>query len=85
MGEKEYRAGKIYINVGGRPRIPDDFKEVEHLTNDSILELEEIPEHLIIVGGDMLVLNLARCFAGLAVELLSWKEESSCSKKRMKI
>ncbi|MCM4161130.1 pyruvate/2-oxoglutarate dehydrogenase complex dihydrolipoamide dehydrogenase [Antarcticibacterium sp. W02-3] len=62
VGEKEYRAGKIYINVGGRPRIPDDFKEVEHLTNDSILELEEIPEHLIIVGGGYVGLEFGQMF-----------------------
>jgi len=57
-----YEADKFYINVGGRPRIPDGFSEVEYLTNASILELEEIPEHLIIVGGGYIGLEFGQMF-----------------------
>ncbi|AVR45087.1 FAD-containing oxidoreductase [Christiangramia fulva] len=59
---KTYTANKIYINVGGKPRIPDGFKDVEYLTNESILELEEIPEHLIIVGGGYIGLEFGQMF-----------------------
>ncbi|MBZ9731599.1 FAD-containing oxidoreductase [Salegentibacter sp. JZCK2] len=57
-----YEADKIYINVGGKPRIPDGFNEVDYLTNESILELEEIPEHLIIVGGGYIGLEFGQMF-----------------------
>lgn len=62
VNNEKYTAGKIYINVGGRPRIPDDFKAIEYLTNESILELEEIPEHLVIVGGGYIGLEFGQMF-----------------------
>lgn len=58
----KYEADKIYINVGGKPRIPDGFKDVAYLTNESILELEEVPEHLIIVGGGYIGLEFGQMF-----------------------
>ncbi len=57
-----YTAKKIYINVGGSARIPEGFKEVDYLTNTSILELEEVPEHLIIVGGGYIGLEFGQMF-----------------------
>lgn len=55
-------AEKIYINVGGRPRITDEFKEVDFLTSSTILELEEIPEHLIVIGGSYIGLEFGQMF-----------------------
>ncbi|NJY61695.1 mercuric reductase [Salinimicrobium sp. CDJ15-81-2] len=59
---EQFSAEKIYINVGGRPRIPEGFQKVNYLTNRSILELEEIPEHLIIVGGGYVGLEFGQMF-----------------------
>jgi pyruvate/2-oxoglutarate dehydrogenase complex dihydrolipoamide dehydrogenase (E3) component len=59
---KSYSAKNIYINTGGRPRIPDGFKDINYLTNKTILELEEIPEHLIIVGGGYIGLEFGQMF-----------------------
>jgi pyruvate/2-oxoglutarate dehydrogenase complex dihydrolipoamide dehydrogenase (E3) component len=59
---KTYEADKFYINVGGKPRIPEGFEGVKYLTNESILELEEIPEHLIIVGGGYIGLEFGQMF-----------------------
>lgn len=59
---KKYSADKIYINVGGRARIPEGFSSVTFLTNESILELEEIPEHLIIIGGGYIGLEFGQMF-----------------------
>ena len=58
----EIQADQIYINVGGRAFIPDDFKSVQYLTNKTILDLEEIPEHLIIVGGSYIGLEFGQMF-----------------------
>lgn len=60
---EEYTADKFYINVGGRPRIPEDFKAIDYLTNESILELEEIPEHLVIIGGGYIGLEFGQMFS----------------------
>lgn len=59
---RHYSAERIYINVGGRPRIPEGFEEVGFLTNKSILELETIPEHLVIVGGGYIGLEFSQMF-----------------------
>ncbi|MEX2592674.1 MAG: mercuric reductase [Anditalea sp.] len=62
VNEEEYSAGKIYINVGAKPRIPEGFDKVTFLTNESILELQEIPEHLAIVGGGYVGLEFGQMF-----------------------
>src|SRR5690625_7056234 len=48
---KTYTADKIYINTGARPRIPSGYEDVAWLTKESILQLESLPNHLIIIDG----------------------------------
>lgn len=60
-GEK-LSAEQIFINVGARPFIPEDLKGVNYLTNQSILELEHLPEHLIIIGGSYIGLEFGQMF-----------------------
>ena len=62
VGEENFEAENIYINVGARPRIPEEFKNINFLTNESILKLEELPEHLVIVGGGYIGLEFAQMF-----------------------
>src|SRR5215207_8200104 len=52
VGEERLSAPLIYINVGGRAAVPDmpGTGEVSYLTNSSILGLELVPEHLVVVG-----------------------------------
>jgi pyruvate/2-oxoglutarate dehydrogenase complex dihydrolipoamide dehydrogenase (E3) component len=55
---------QIFINVGGRPRIPA-FPGIENtafLTSTSLLELEELPEHLLIIGGSYVGLEFAQMY-----------------------
>lgn len=66
---EELEADRIFINVGGRPRIPDGFEEVDYLTNRSILELDEIPEHLVIVGGGYVGLEFGQMFRRFGSEV----------------
>ncbi len=57
-------AEKIYINTGTRPRVPD-IKGIEHVTwmdSAGILDKEEVPEHLIIVGGGYIGVEFAQIF-----------------------
>ena len=53
---------QIFINVGARARIPEGFEKVKFYTNTSILDLEEIPEKLIIIGGSYIGLEFAQIF-----------------------
>jgi pyruvate/2-oxoglutarate dehydrogenase complex dihydrolipoamide dehydrogenase (E3) component len=57
-------AAKVFINVGGRPVLPDwpGVADVPVLTNTSILELDVLPEHLIVVGGSYIGLEFAQMF-----------------------
>src|SRR5262249_8846129 len=57
-GPKEVRVGtellsapRIFINVGGRAVVPDmpGVKDISYLTNSSIIELERVPEHLVVI------------------------------------
>jgi pyruvate/2-oxoglutarate dehydrogenase complex dihydrolipoamide dehydrogenase (E3) component len=57
-------AEQIFINVGGRPRIPafPGIESVAFLTSTSLLELEELPVHLLIIGGSYVGLEFAQMF-----------------------
>jgi pyruvate/2-oxoglutarate dehydrogenase complex dihydrolipoamide dehydrogenase (E3) component len=57
-------ADKIFINVGGRAVVPDmrGVNDIPYLTNSSILDLEELPEHLVVVGGSYVGLEFAQMF-----------------------
>jgi pyruvate/2-oxoglutarate dehydrogenase complex dihydrolipoamide dehydrogenase (E3) component len=54
----------IFINVGGRPRIPafPGIDAVPFFTSTSLLEFEELPAHLVIVGGSYVGLEFAQMY-----------------------
>jgi pyruvate/2-oxoglutarate dehydrogenase complex dihydrolipoamide dehydrogenase (E3) component len=58
----ELKANEIFINVGSRPAVPDSFKKLNYLTNESILQLEEVPGHLVIIGGSYNGLEFGQIF-----------------------
>ena len=57
-------APKIFINVGGRATLPDwpGIHDVPVLTNTSIMQLDTLPEHLLIVGGSYIGLEFAQMY-----------------------
>lgn len=61
---KEITADKIFINVGTSPRIPDieGLEEVEYLTAKSMMKLQELPEHLVILGGSYIGLEFGQMY-----------------------
>jgi len=64
VGDVRLTADKIFINVGARaviPRIPG-LDQVPFLTNSSILHLDSLPKHLIIVGGSYIGLEFGQMF-----------------------
>jgi pyruvate/2-oxoglutarate dehydrogenase complex dihydrolipoamide dehydrogenase (E3) component len=68
---EELTAGHIFINTGASPVIPDTegLKELNYLTSTSILELEEVPEHLLVVGGGYIGLEYAQMFKRFGAEV----------------
>lgn len=64
VGNDLLRADRIFLNVGGRAVVPDipGLSEVEYLTNVSVLELDTVPEHLVIVGGSYIALEFAQMY-----------------------
>lgn len=64
VGEETIRAPRIFLNVGGRAAIPDmpGIAEVPYLTNSSIVGLDRLPEHLIVIGGSYIGLEFAQMY-----------------------
>ena len=58
------RADRVFLNVGGRAVVPDipGLSGVEFLTNVSILELDTLPAHLVILGGSYIALEFAQMY-----------------------
>jgi pyruvate/2-oxoglutarate dehydrogenase complex dihydrolipoamide dehydrogenase (E3) component len=79
-GEK-ISAEKIFINVGGRPSVPEDFKAVNYLTNTTMLELEEVPEELVIVGGGYVGLEFGQMFSRFGSRVTILERGSQLMKK----
>ena len=61
---ENYTAKHIFINTGASPVIPqiEGVNEIKYLTSTTILQLEEIPEHLLIVGGGYIGLEFGQMF-----------------------
>jgi pyruvate/2-oxoglutarate dehydrogenase complex dihydrolipoamide dehydrogenase (E3) component len=59
-----FQADKVFINVGGRALVPDipGVKEVPFLTNTTMMEVDFLPEHLVIVGGSYIGLEFAQMY-----------------------
>jgi pyruvate/2-oxoglutarate dehydrogenase complex dihydrolipoamide dehydrogenase (E3) component len=64
IGERVLSAPRIFINVGARAIVPDipGLGEVPYLTNTSIVALDRLPEHLIILGGSYIGLEFAQMY-----------------------
>lgn len=57
-------AERIFLNVGGRAVVPDlpGLADIDYLTNVSVLELDTLPEHLVVVGGSYIALEFAQMY-----------------------
>lgn len=57
-------APRIFLNVGGRANVPDmpGIADVPFLTNTGMMQLDALPDHLVIVGGSYIGLEFAQMF-----------------------
>ena len=64
VADEVLRADKIFINVGGRAVIPaiPGLDEVSYLTNSSMVEVDFLPAHLIVLGGSYIGLEFAQLY-----------------------
>ena len=64
VDDQVLEADQIFLNVGGRataPPIPG-LADVDYLTNVGILDLDVVPEHLVIIGGSYIGLEFAQMY-----------------------
>jgi pyruvate/2-oxoglutarate dehydrogenase complex dihydrolipoamide dehydrogenase (E3) component len=71
VGGELLTAPRIFVNVGGRAFVPDlpGVTEVPFLTNRSMLELDHLPAHLIVVGGSYVGLEFAQMYRRFGAEV----------------
>jgi pyruvate/2-oxoglutarate dehydrogenase complex dihydrolipoamide dehydrogenase (E3) component len=71
VGPERLAADRIFINVGGRAVLPQmpGVEEVPHLNNSSIMDIDFLPRHLVIVGGGYIGLEFAQMYRRFGSEV----------------
>ncbi len=71
VGDKLLSADKIFINVGGRAIVPkvEGLDHVHYLTNSSMMDVDFVPRHLIIIGGSYVGLEFAQIYRRFGSEV----------------
>jgi pyruvate/2-oxoglutarate dehydrogenase complex dihydrolipoamide dehydrogenase (E3) component len=71
VGDNVLEAERIFINVGGRALVPDipGLNQIKYLDNSSILDLDIVPPHLVIVGGSYIGLEFAQIYRRFGSEV----------------
>ncbi len=64
VGGSVLTAERIFINVGGRAAVPDiaGLDAIPYLTNATMMDVDFLPEHLVIVGGSYIALEFAQMY-----------------------
>lgn len=64
VGPERLTADKIFLNVGGRPLVPamPGIDTAPYLTNVTMMDLDALPEHLLVIGGSYIGLEFAQMF-----------------------
>lgn len=76
--EEIFTADWIFVNTGAKTTIPDlkGLQDIDYLTSTTILDLEQIPEHLIVVGGNYIGLELGQMFHRFGSEVTILEKSS---------
>jgi pyruvate/2-oxoglutarate dehydrogenase complex dihydrolipoamide dehydrogenase (E3) component len=71
VGAERLRAEKIFINVGGRALVPDlpGIGEIDFLTNSSMMSVDFLPKHLVVIGGSYIGLEFGQMFRRFGSEV----------------
>jgi pyruvate/2-oxoglutarate dehydrogenase complex dihydrolipoamide dehydrogenase (E3) component len=71
VDQERLTAPRIFIDVGGRAHVPDmpGVNDVPYLTNTSILALDKVPQHLVVVGGSYVGLEFGQMYRRFGAEV----------------
>jgi pyruvate/2-oxoglutarate dehydrogenase complex dihydrolipoamide dehydrogenase (E3) component len=71
VGDETLTASKIFINVGGRAFVPEipGLDQIQYFTNSTMLDIDFLPQHLIIVGGSYIGLEFAQIYRRFGSEV----------------
>src|SRR5882724_1244422 len=71
VGDQLLEAEQIFINVGGRASAPPitGLDQVDYLTNSSMMEIDVLPRHLVIIGGSYIGLEFAQIYRRFGSEV----------------
>ncbi|MBB5059664.1 pyruvate/2-oxoglutarate dehydrogenase complex dihydrolipoamide dehydrogenase (E3) component [Granulicella aggregans] len=70
VGDQVLEAKQIFLNVGARPVTSiDGADSVPYLTSSTILDLDELPDHLVVIGGSYIGLEFAQMFRRFGSEV----------------
>src|SRR5918998_5586437 len=71
VGAERLTAPRIFLNVGGRAAVPPlpGIDRIPYLTNASILALDHLPRHLVVVGGSYIGLEFAQMYRRFGAEI----------------
>jgi pyruvate/2-oxoglutarate dehydrogenase complex dihydrolipoamide dehydrogenase (E3) component len=71
IGGERLRADKIFVNVGGRALVPEmsGVRAIDFLTNSSMMSVDFLPKHLIVVGGSYIGLEFGQMFRRFGAEV----------------
>jgi pyruvate/2-oxoglutarate dehydrogenase complex dihydrolipoamide dehydrogenase (E3) component len=64
VGGRQLEAPQIFVNVGGRAAVPpiEGVDNVDHLDNASMMEIDSLPRHLVVIGGSYVGLEFAQMY-----------------------
>ncbi len=71
VGDQLLEAPRIFLNVGARAAVPDlpGLDQIEYLTNTSMLALDTLPKHLVIVGGSYIGIEFGQMYRRFGSEV----------------
>ncbi len=71
VGAERLESDRIFINVGGRPAVPaiPGVADVSGLNSSSILDLDVLPRHLVVIGGSYVGLEFAQMYRRFGSEV----------------
>jgi pyruvate/2-oxoglutarate dehydrogenase complex dihydrolipoamide dehydrogenase (E3) component len=71
VGTEVLRTDRIFINVGGRAAVPEisGLDQVEYLTNSTMMDVDFLPRHLLVLGGSYVGLEFGQMYRRFGSEV----------------
>jgi pyruvate/2-oxoglutarate dehydrogenase complex dihydrolipoamide dehydrogenase (E3) component len=71
VGSEVLTSDRIFINVGARAAVPDipGLDQVEYLTNSSMMDIDFLPRHLLVLGGSYIALEFGQMYRRFGSEV----------------